>query len=104
MYQSLTTSLDVRLAQTSTPLLVSGSFAQLSRSGAVHAVRDAIVLPGEVVVPLAHEPAVDLEIGAREGTARPACTRERLRFLRAEVGLEDDFVGRLVAVHVDQLR
>jgi len=60
--------------------------------------------PSEVIVPLAYEPAVDFELRARGRVALPDPELERLALVRTEIRLEDDFVRRLVAVRVDELR
>jgi hypothetical protein len=72
-------------------------------AGPVGAVGDAVVLPGEVVVPLAHEPAVDLEVVPGRRPPLPGLDGEHLLAARGEVDLEHELVGRLVPVDVDQL-
>ena len=80
-----------------------GLFLPDLQVGAVHAVGDAVVLPGEVVVALAHEAAVSLVGVARRRLPGAGLDAEALALLRGERGLEDQLVGRIVAVAVDQL-
>src|SRR6185369_3496440 len=72
--------------------------------GTVHAVGDAVVLPGEVVVALAHEAAVRLVGVAWRRLPGAGLDAEGLALLRGERGLEDQLVGRVVTVAVDELR
>ena len=65
---------------------------------AVHAVRDPIVFPGEVVTPLAIEPAVGAELLPSRMRRSPTLSVKRRVSRGGEVGLEDQFVERAVVV------
>jgi hypothetical protein len=65
---------------------------------------DPIVLPREIIVPLASEPTIDLEVLARDGKpstwldgedARPACR---------EIDLKKQLIGLFITIVVHQLR
>ena len=104
MYHSLTTSRFARLhpdvdAAGRERLLLPGLQVR-----SVHAVGDAVVLPDEVVVPLAHEAAVGRKSSLERRRACPPRRVKVLLSLGAEIGLEHQLVGRVVAVGVDQLR
>ena len=104
MYHSLTT---IRFARLHPDVDAAGRERLLLpdlQIRSVHPVGDAVVLPDEVVVPLAHEAAVDLEVVGLERGARARLDAEGLALLGAEIGLEHQLVGRVVAVGVDQLR
>jgi hypothetical protein len=66
-------------------------------------VGDAVVLPGEVVEAFAHEASVDPVLLSRWKTARLEAQGEATLATGREVGLEDQQVGRAVAVGVDGL-
>ena len=55
-------------------------------------------------MPLAHEAAVGLEVVGLVRRARARLDAEGLALLGAEIGLEHQLVGHVVAVGVDQLR
>src|SRR5262249_44493143 len=65
---------------------------------AVSAMRAPIVLPGEVVEPLAHETAVRAKVFLRVFALLSGSNREAFALIRREVGLKDQYIRFVIIV------
>ena len=66
-------------------------------------MRDAIVLPCEIVVSLPRKPTIDLEFLARDREPKTCLDGEDACLIGREIGLKNQVIGGFVAIHVHQL-